>query len=258
MYESHCTGPDCDSKVIEALAKAGIPFKRSDCEAIANMTLEEAATQAAVTGGGHVLILQNCIDSNWDPDLTCSGFTRSDEELGTAAASDDICTHLPLNCTFAEQQACGLKLREQLTGGPAGELTMNHQQLFGYYHCWPGDTGVDWAVNRLLDSLIKVAAQPPNGNLQELQALWQESTASVTIGIAHLSSLLIDEQKSGLNAMMAQKIKDGAFEHISLFEVNNVCDQGPQMLEALRGHHARKMFANRVAVAGNSDSNVIV
>ena len=67
-----------------------------------------------------------------------------------------------------------------------------------------------------------------------------------------------DEEQSQLNVLMAQKIRSGAFGHISLFatrlkstsclpceprakEVNNVCDHGLEMVAALRLHLERSL-----------------
>lgn len=254
IYNWDCTGSDCNAKMSQALAKAGIAAV-SDCSIVAGLNVGTAAAKGALSGGGHVLVLQGCVDQNYDANLACSGFDGPGMS-NDLSVDKDPCTQLPTNSTFDEQQACGEKLRDQLPDSPAYNLSARRSPLLGYYSCWEGGVNRDFAVNRLLDSLTKVAAKTPNGHLQEIQSIWQESVPSVVIGVAHLSSLLNDEKKSGLNALMAEKIKAGVFEHISYFEVNNVCDNGPQLLDALRTHHSRKIQANRMAlsraIAGSS------
>jgi len=254
IYNWDCSGPNCSSMMMEAFADLGIGVV-TDCSILENLTVGAAASRSALSGGGHVLVLQDCVDMNYDPALTCSGFDRSEgltASDSTVTLGQDRCTHLPDNSTFEEQYACGLELREQLGGHRVSE-----ENIFGYYHCWEGAAGKDFAVNRLLNNLTAVAARVPKpGRLQEIQALWQESVKSTAIGIALSSSLLIDEEKSGLNALMVQKIDAGVFKHISFFEVNNVCDHGPELLQALRRHHSRKMLTNRAA--GRTEATAIV
>ena len=49
-----------------------------------------------------------------------------------------------------------------------------------------------------------------------------------------------DEQRSKLNRMIAEHIENGSWEHINLLEVDNVCDGGPRMLEALQQRELQK------------------
>ena len=75
----------------------------------------------------------------------------------------------------------------------------------------------------------------PSGSLSTAQALWQESTDSVIIGTIERSSLLEDEARSQLNKLVTARVKAHAWEHVSFLEVNNVCDGGPELWEALKG-----------------------
>jgi len=73
---------------------------------------------------------------------------------------------------------------------------------------------------------------PENGFLWENQALWQETSDSVTVGELHDSSLVKDEERSHLNAYVLNNLEE--LKTISFLEVNNVCDRGPDILAALR------------------------
>ena len=83
---------------------------------------------------------------------------------------------------------------------------------------------------------MSAAGPPADGRLYSHQALWQETDASVAIGVLHGSSLLEDERRSGLNAQLSERVADGSFDakRANLVEVNNVCDGGAALLAALR------------------------
>ena len=67
-----------------------------------------------------------------------------------------------------------------------------------------------------------------------LQAIWQQTPESTVFDIAHLQSLTELEVESGLNALMADKIRAKTFARTNLFLVNNVCDAGHELVEMLR------------------------
>lgn len=59
----------------------------------------------------------------------------------------------------------------------------------------------------------------------------------VAIGELHNSSLLLDEVKSNLNGLLLDAVKQKSFKHLNFVEVNNVCDNGRELLEALRNNY---------------------
>ena len=73
-----------------------------------------------------------------------------------------------------------------------------------------------------------------DGAFTQAQALWQEGADSVVIGTLRDSSLLRDEEESGLNALLAQQVRARRWPAVGLLEVNNVCDGGADLLKALR------------------------
>ena len=58
--------------------------------------------------------------------------------------------------------------------------------------------------------------------------------AGVIVGTLEGSSLLLDESRSQLNKLITSKIKANAWEHVSFVEINNVCDGGPELWQALK------------------------
>lgn len=105
-----------------------------------------------------------------------------------------------------------------------------------YNSTWATETSVrPW--EQMTSYALATAAQgpPSNGNLWMIQTHWQSDAASVTLGTLHHSSLLIDEERSMINTWTAEKIEQGAFKHMNMVEVDNVCDAGPRLLQALRG-----------------------
>lgn len=72
-------------------------------------------------------------------------------------------------------------------------------------------------------------------NLRMVQAHWQSSTESVPLGLMHKSSVLLDEQRSKMNAWIAANIASyGGEGGIGLVELDNVCDGGEEVMRALQ------------------------
>jgi len=105
----------------------------------------------------------------------------------------------------------------------------------GTYTCYNNSKNKDYPFGRMLTYLegVSNATVPTNGRLYELQALWQETTESVIIGELHGSSLMLDEAWSGLNQKLAIWVRSNRLPHISMLEVNNVCDGGNDLLAAI-------------------------
>ena len=81
--------------------------------------------------------------------------------------------------------------------------------------------------------------------MYQAQAVWQESVTSVVIGEAHLSSLMNDEAKSTLNELVTGHVREGRWKDLNAVEVNNVCDGGNVLNEALVGHNDLHEMAKR-------------
>jgi malate/lactate dehydrogenase len=67
-----------------------------------------------------------------------------------------------------------------------------------------------------------------------MQGIWQESTETVVLGEAHGSSLIADESRSNLNALITANILNHTYPRANMVLVNHVCDGGNALLAALR------------------------
>jgi hypothetical protein len=104
-----------------------------------------------------------------------------------------------------------------------------------YNNTWSTETSTQPWQQMTEYALATSAATPPsNGHLWMIQTHWQSDAASVTLGTLHQSSLLLDEERSQLNMWTAEQIEEGGFKHMNMVEVDNVCDAGPRILQALR------------------------
>lgn len=110
------------------------------------------------------------------------------------------------------------------------------------YDSWPKDTAAipwqhmsDYAIN----TTTVDAATAHGSRLWMVQTHWQSSAGSITLGTAHRSDLLIDEEKSGVNTWVAKSITEGGvFERLNIVEVDNVCDAGVEIYAAINAYNA--------------------
>ena len=115
----------------------------------------------------------------------------------------------------------------------------------GFYTCYADSSTKSFPLERMFSSIRNVTQIGPNktsGFIYTVQTLWQESAASIAIGELHGSDLLEDEARSGLNAMLTARIEAGLWEvsKINIVEVNNICDGGNELLDALRNATAAR------------------
>ena len=108
----------------------------------------------------------------------------------------------------------------------------------GLYTCYADSSSKAFPLDRMweyIDNITK-AGPSPSHQLATVQCLWEESPASIAIGTLHGSSLLKDESKSQLNALLTQRIHNGVWNvsSVGIIEVNNICDGGAALLEAFR------------------------
>ena len=168
IYNWDCTGMNCSDRFEGLLGKYNLRTL-TDCSKL-NQTLSTAASMAKLPQGGHVLVVSGCVSQKCNASLACSGFDKSLDAVPFTHTLPADCRALE-NASFDEQLRCGHALQQ--SNNPAA-------LAFGYYHCWVGDSGHDFAVQRLMDYLVQVASSPPPGDsFTELQALWQETPQSV-------------------------------------------------------------------------------
>lgn len=198
---SDCSGTGCDTAVDAALKSANVSVV-SDCSDLATLTYSKAKEFGSLPAGGSLLAVTGgggsngagCSIGNYDPSIVCSAFTAA-----------------------------------------KNSKTSIESKTKPFYGCWASDSTKSRPLNDMMTYLDKVSAGGlSNTYFTQFQALWQEGTDSVVIGTLRDSSLLQDEQKSGINYLNAKYIAEGRWKNISLFEVNNVCDGGPQLMAALQ------------------------
>ena len=199
-----CSGTGCADAVRKLLDARNITYI-TDCSELKGLTVAAAHDKAALPGGGAILATFDCWVENYDSSVACSGFGGKD--LGD----------LPPPGTQA--------------GVSSTSAT---------YTCYTDSDTRDFPVQRMKSYIKKVVAggAPSDGQLYTVQALWQESAASVTVGELHGSNLLEDESRSALNSMVASMIQNATelpdVSQLNMVEVNNVCDGGAHLLSVLR------------------------
>ena len=223
MYVSHCDEAAC-AGAMALLEEAGAAVvDGDDCRRVLpRLTVAEARARGRLPGGGSLLAVGGgCVQENYDPTQTCCG-------LGAAGSP------LPWDgLSVGAQRAvlAGAVLAAEAAGAPDDA------------HCCDDVGGGRMAAfERLMRSLDAVAGEraphPPATALSEAQAIWQESDASVVMGVLRRSSLLNDERTSGLNAEIARRVRLGEWPKLGLVLLNNVCDDGPEVAAALAARGA--------------------
>eukprot|EP01039_Chlorochromonas_danica_P003989 gene3989-4364_t len=107
---------------------------------------------------------------------------------------------------------------------------------FVCYDSWPKNTK-EKPFQAMQNYLHDTTASDPTSqsvNLWMTQGHWQSSVLSVGLGALHRSTLLLDEERSQINAFLAQAIRNGSYPYMNILEVDNVCDGGNDLLAALQ------------------------
>jgi len=112
---------------------------------------------------------------------------------------------------------------------------------------------------------VDEAGPPSDGQFFSAQMIWQEDADSVVVGTEKLSSLLKDEEHSGLNwnvidqvrvipvylgcmlidnannfsivitrDLCCGQIRAGNYTHFNFYEINNACNGGPELFSELQ------------------------
>lgn len=69
------------------------------------------------------------------------------------------------------------------------------------------------------------------------QAHWQSTAESVSLGTLHESSLVLDVQRSQINQWLTNQVSGKAFKHLNFLEVDEVCDNGTNLYQALHNNY---------------------
>jgi len=227
-----CEGVDCMNKVTATLEAAGVS-PVTECETFVNLTVGEARRISLLPTGGHLLAViapatpggeDACSYSNYLPTNACSGVNES-----------CISSLLTPQSSMLDVIAVG-----KLISAHNSSLCDHNLESDKIYRCYDGDSTALFPINRMfeyLDNTSSSFSTPSsaalNGQLWQMQALWQESSASVVLGTLARSSLIDDEARSSLNMKIAEAVSQGRWKYINLLEVNNVCDGGLALANAL-------------------------
>jgi len=231
MMISDCQGGDgCMTGVRASLAARNITDV-SDCGGLSHLTLGGAQRRGALPRGGAVIVITGaalpngvaCSNGNYDPSISCSG------AIGRATRAA-----VAQQCGVAELALTAVPLAPRTVDALAACARRGGVEPNGF-GCWVTDATRSKPIRRLLAYLDGVASKPlQNHTFTQSQALWQESAESVVIGTLRNSSLLIDEARSQLNALLEQQVRARRWAHLNLLEINNVCDGGPALWKAIR------------------------
>jgi hypothetical protein len=104
------------------------------------------------------------------------------------------------------------------------------------YDAWPGHKEIPW--NNLKNNVNQYTAIPPSwdGRFAIVDFNWQSSGDSDFYALLHKGgSLLNTESRSGLNKWTATQIAANAFPHLNWINVDNVCDNGQAIYQAIQG-----------------------
>lgn len=192
-----------------------------------------------------VLYTSHC-ESDGDKDSQAQRCTDATaqllQDMGVAALSD--CA--PLENLTVE----GAKQMGRVEGGGsllaiAGCVNENYDSnvnCYGFvnkvepYCCYGKRKEVAWNT---FEAYLNNTAGPSStsfDNLWMLQAHWQSDAVSIPLGDLHRSSVLQDEDKAGVNKWLAAALRARALPYatLSLVELDNVCDGGNDVREALQ------------------------
>ena len=136
------------------------------------MTASDATAHGKQQNGGSVIACLDCWTENWNRTIACSGFSsgKSDSELELESESEESLM----------------------------------------YTCYADSSTKAAPLNRMWEYLSNVVKKgPTEDGLWTAQALWEETDASVVVGLLHGSSLLKDETKSTLNTLVKRRIVSG-------------------------------------------------
>jgi hypothetical protein len=191
-----CQGSGCMASV-EAEARAAGAAVVDDCAHLAGLTLGEAKVLGKLSGGGALLV-----------------FTGGGGPNAAACATTHYDGSLECVSVLAEQEEAAAPL---------------------FRGCWTSDKDHGAKITSMLKQLDSfIHSGLSNKSFWQAQALWQEGADTVVIGTLRNSSLLKDEQESQLNAALAKEVLAGRWPQLGLIEVNNVCNGGPALLDAIR------------------------
>lgn len=214
--EGSAKGISCTDAVKTELTSHNITYI-TDCSSLKGMTVTDAHHYAVLPRGGAILAVFDCWESYYDSSVACSGFTDAHDSNSSVKFKPH--TTAKINAIAAANVTDAASRRSA-------------------YTCYEDSATKKYPLNHMWSYIDKttVSGPPSDGRLWTTQCLWQETADSVVIGELHGSSLLSDEKRSTLNALVTARIQSGEINatRINFVEVNNVCDGGKELQSILQ------------------------
>jgi hypothetical protein len=225
-YSSSDTTTSMVSAVTQVLNEYSVSYV--DCTAVYGLTVAQVMNLAALPntngdddggngnasgGGGYLLVLDahdtygtSCAKENW--------------------VESKLVTCYPKQAAAASCLASSSSKRNGTTTTTTTDLF--DTQLRPYLLASANNEPTDDAAT--LGPPLSLYHTPCN----EIQALWQVTSASALAGLAHFSSILHDNEQSQINRKVVNMVYNGEFDAISLLAVDNVARNGNALTSVLR------------------------
>ena len=161
---------------------------------LSNLTV---ASAMSLSPTGPILAIGSCWNEHYDPKVTCTGFFKT--QVGNMSPNNS-----------------------------------NPNQL--EYTCYNDSSTKSFPLNRMLNYInMTLSSGSISNTMFAVQVLWQETPASIIVSGLHKSNIILDETRSELNHIIATKIMNDEINisGINLLEINNVCDGGQALMEAI-------------------------
>ena len=173
--------------------------------------------------------------SHFDGDAGCEQTVAS--LLSSLAVASLSCGEVG-GLTVAQAFAKGAQLTGGSIVGVADCMDERYDDTVNCYTgiiatCYAGPSGGEEAWKRMLAYQQQSTLLPAPGQLWMTQLHWQSTAASITYGTLHGSSILLDEERGGVNAWVTDALRAGTFRNVALLELDNVCHGGAEVYRAL-------------------------
>jgi hypothetical protein len=235
IYASHCSGSNddaaamCEDKLVAAFGAAGIPLysnRLSSVELVCDDIYSKSVGDALNINSVHAIY--GCVDVNYNRSLSCYSSGVREDSISDELEARGINN---INTSFADLglQSSSKNMEAHFDTYVRNVSSVDLVNALGA--CYNSFT--EEAFDRLWTYMTRTTTTPRN-IFSMAQAHWQYSLEAIASGVTHGSCILHDEQWSGLNRKLAIKIRAGDFHHVNMLEVDNVCDHGYDVFNALR------------------------
>ena len=236
-----CSGSGCAAAVQKLLASRSIKWV-TDCTDLKGLTVAAARAKYELPGGGFMMAIFDCWNENYVPANACSGYGGTVAEHDKATARDSALTY---TC-YADSKTKVFPVKRMMdyldkVGNTPPDATGKLSTAQALWEettesiCPQHSFAIAPNLTRNANNHQRPLVNDVASSKSTVCHLYCVSGTGIIIGTIHGSSLLLDESRSQLNKLVTSKVKANAWPHVSFVEINNVCDGGPQLWEALKG-----------------------